>query len=298
MGEADLQAYIDGQLDTAGPDRGRALAAGASRGCGRGDGGPAAARRGAAVPGRRGWPAAPATVGLARELTRALGSRDGRPAAAPGAGGGHAGRRRLVRACRARPVRRSGRRRAPGPGLRRRGRRGLRHAAAEARAPAPSPRRWRLRCRRATGGEVPVPALGDGLRLLGSDLVPLGRRHGPGRPVPHRRAASWSACSPPRPPSFAVAGRAAPRSRAAPPCSGRPAPIAYALNGGLPEAELLDLARAGGTAAVGVVHPYCHQPREHPMAEPFLDPTRPPAGRARPSSTRACGGTCCRSTTT
>ena len=235
---------------------------------------------------------------MARELTRRLAARRTGPAAAAGAGGGHPGRRRLVRACRARPVRRSGRGGAPGPGLRR---------------PRP-PARW-TRCgaklapdRRSrdalapaaprTGGEVPLPALGDSIRLVGSDLVHW--EGGTGMVALFRTAGGE--------PVSLFAGEAARLRRAlaaqSPLVQGRTTvfwqtgPLrlrAQRRRGGVRAAR----ARPPGRPpAVGVVHPSVTNRGSTPWLSHSLDLIRPPAGRARPSSTRACASTCCRSTTT
>ena len=161
-------------------------------------------------------------------------------------------------------------------------------AAPEAGGAAAAPR---------TGGEVPVPdARATGCGWCGSDLVPLGRRHGVVAALPRPGAASWSACSPARPPASTSLGRAGatvagPRHRV---LADRPLRLRAQRR------------RAGGRAArprprrpaprpwasLRSVH---HQPREHPMAEPFARPysTRPlgEPGRVRrgPAAAHAAG---------
>ena len=243
MGEADLQAYIDSQLDMAGRiEVERWLHAH-----------PEAAAE--VMEGLRlrdevrlfladeRWAPAPATVGQARELTRRLASRKAglrlrrALAAAILVGVGwlaHAELGLFVDPVAAAP---------PVPAFATEAARSLdrlrsRRAVAEApdAVPPAAPR---------TGGDVPLPALGHSVRLVGSELVPW--EGGTGMVALLRIAGSE--------PIALFAGEAPdfdvlwPRSAV---IQGRTTvfwqtgPYAYALSGGVAESVLLDLARQAG----------------------------------------------------
>lgn len=244
LGEADLQAYIDGQLDMPGRiEVERRLHAD-----------PEAAAE--AMESLRlrdevrlfladdGWPAPAATVGQARELTRRLaGRRSGLRlrralAAAILVGAGwfaHAELGLFVD-----PVAAA----HPVPAFATQAARSLetlpaRLGASEVAAPPHGPVAPR------TGGEVPVPPLGDGLRLVGSDLVAW--QGGTALVVLYRTGADE--------PVTLFAGEAGdfdvlwPRSATVEGHTTvfwQTGPYAYALSGGVDEAVLLELAREAG----------------------------------------------------
>ncbi|HEX6012417.1 MAG TPA: hypothetical protein VFY87_11570 [Geminicoccaceae bacterium] len=242
--DADLQAYIDGQLDTVGRIGVEAWL----------QEHPEAAAE--VMEGLRlrdevrlflaadDWPAAPATIGLARQAARQLGSRSWGLrvrrgiAAAVLVGTGwlaHAELELFVdQVAAAHPVPAYAGEAAEAYEAMR-----LKLAAGHAPDPAPTtldaPR---------TGGQVPVPGLGQGLRFVGSDLMPWDGgtavvaiyRGGRGDDVVTLFAAEA--------PSFAVSPPEAARAHGRATVFWQAGPFAYALNGTLPEAELLAIARA------------------------------------------------------
>jgi anti-sigma factor RsiW len=243
--DADLQAYIDGQLDTTGRIGVEAWL----------QENPEAAAE--AMEGLRlrdevrlflaadDWPAPPATIGLARQVTRQLGSRAWglrvrrAVAAAVLIGAGwvaHAEFELFVdQVAAAHPV----------------------PAYADEAAEAYEAMRLKLTAGHApdatlvaldaprTGGQVPVPGLGEGLRFVGSDFVPwdggtavvaVYRSGHEGGDVVMLFAAEA--------PSFAVSPPEAARVHGSTTVFWQAGPFAYALNGTLAEAELLAIARA------------------------------------------------------
>jgi anti-sigma factor RsiW len=242
--DADLQAYIDGQLDTAGRIGVEAWL----------EEHPGAAAE--VMEGLRlrdevrlflaadDWPAPPATIGLARQVTRQLGSRSWGlrvrrgVAAAVLVGAGwlaHAEFELFVdQVAAAYPVPAYADEAAEAYEATR-----LKLAAGH----VPDPALVALSAPR-TGGQVPVPGLGEGLRFVGSDLVPWDGgtavvavyRSGRGDDVVTLFAAEAPSFAVSPPEAAPVHGRATVFWQAG--------PFAYALNGTLPEAELLAIARA------------------------------------------------------
>ncbi len=243
IGDADLQAYLDDQLDTGGRiEVERWL-----------QDHPEAAAEVMAALGQRDevrlflaaddWPAAPATVGLARELQRRLGrrsigSRIRRGLAAAvliGAGWwAHAELGLFVdQVAAAHPVPAFAEKAA---------------AAWSAMQPRlatghrPEPGTMSLPAR-LTGERVPLPTLGGGLAVAGSELVPWNGgdalvvlyRGGTGQLVSLFAAEAGS---------FAVAAPEVARPHGLTTVFWQVGPIAYALNGNLPERDLLAIARA------------------------------------------------------
>ena len=126
--------------------------------------------------------------------------------------------------------------------------------------------------RRGPGSEVPLPALGDGLRRLGTELVPW---DGGTAVVVLYRSGDGRAGQPVRRRGRQLRRRGARRRhtvRGRTTVFWQTGPFAYALTGGLPEPELLAIARARGATAVAGLRSDLVQPRELPMAEPLLDP--------------------------
>ena len=277
ISEADLQAYIDGQLDMRGRiEIERRLQAE-----------PIAAARVMEELRLRdeprlfmideAGPAPPATVALARDLSRRLRARSNR--------------RRLRRATAAAVL--------IGAGW-------LAHAefgfivdqvAAAHPIPTPQPRPPRpstccrsvLRLRNAApfighatqGGEVPIPPLGGDVHLVRAELAPTGDgptlvslyRFGDGALVSFlaAEAASFAVTWPQ---SAAVNGR--------PTVFWQTGPFAYAVSGDIPEAELLGDRPPSGARSLATIQ--LPSPTEGtPMAEPFTELTRQPAGRAKSS---------------
>jgi anti-sigma factor RsiW len=242
--DADLQAYIDGQLDTVGRIGVEAWL----------QEHPEAAAE--VMEGLRlrdevrlflaadDWPAAPATIGLARQAARQLGSRSWGLrvrrgiAAAVLVGTGwlaHAELELFVdQVAAAHPV-------PAYAGEAAEAYEAIRLKLAAGHAPDPVP--TTLDAPR-TGGQVPVPGLGQGLRFVGSDLVPWDGgtavvaiyRGGRGDDVVTLFAAEA--------PSFAVSPPETARAHGRATVFWQAGPFAYALNGTLPEAELLAIARA------------------------------------------------------
>ena len=243
IGDANLQAYLDGQLDTGGRiEVERWL-----------QDDPEAAAEVMAALGQRdevrlfladdNWPAAPATIGLARELQRRLGRRSIRlrirrglaAAALIGAGWwAHAELGLFVDQVAAAH---------PAP------------AFAEEAAAAWDAMRLKLTNghppeagtmslpARLTGQQVPLPMLGGGLRALGSELVPW--NGGAALVVLYRSGADQVvSLFAAEAGSFAVAAPEAATLHGLTTVFWQVGPIAYALNGSLPEADLLAIARA------------------------------------------------------
>jgi anti-sigma factor RsiW len=243
--DADLQAYIDGQLDMAGrilveawlqehPD----AAAEVMEGLRLRD----EVRLFLAADD---WPAPPATIGLARQAARQLsarswGLRARRGVAAAvliGAGWlAHAEFELFVdQVAAAHPVPTYAEEAAEAYEA-------MRLKLVAGRAPGPAS--VALNAPR-TGGRVPVPGLGEGLRFVGSDLVPwdggtavvaVYRGGQGGGDVVTLFAAEA--------PSFDVSLPEAAPVHGSTTVFWQAGPFAYALNGTLPEAELLAIARA------------------------------------------------------
>jgi anti-sigma factor RsiW len=105
---------------------------------------------------------------------------------------------------------------------------------------APEPGMMQLPAR---GRALPVPALGNGLRVLGSDLVPWGG--GTAELVLYRAGADeLVGLFVAEAGSFAVAAPQAASLHGLPTVYWQVGPIAYAVTGSVPEAELLAIARA------------------------------------------------------
>jgi anti-sigma factor RsiW len=242
LGEADLQAYIDGQLDTAGRIE-------VERWLHQHPEAAAATMEGLRLRDEirlfldaDDWAAAATTVGQARALTRGLtarrtGLRVRRAMAAAvliGLGWfAHAELGLFVdQVAAAHPVPTYAAEiarsldRAPASG-----------AGAAAGLPAPKAPR--------TGGDVPVPHLGDGYRLVAADLVPW---EGATALVARYRSPQGAdvALFAVEAPDFDVLWPRSANVQGHPTVFWQTGPYAYALSGGVGEAVLLDLARDAG----------------------------------------------------
>jgi anti-sigma factor RsiW len=242
--DAELQAYIDGQLDTTGRIGVEAWL----------QEHPEAAAE--VMEGLRlrdevrlflaadDWPAPPAAIGLARQATRQLASRSwglrARRAVAAavliGAGWlAHAEFELFVdQVAAAHPVPAYAEEAAEAYEAMR-----LKLAAGH----APGPALVALNAPR-TGGQVPVPGLGEGLRFVGSDLVPWDGGTAVVAVYRGDRGDSVVTLFAAEALSFAVSPPEAAPVHGSTTVFWQAGPFAYALNGTLPEAELLAIASA------------------------------------------------------